>query len=309
MKVIPALGFLLYPILISSVSAQPPLLFPPQVPIQPIPLQAAPLQAAPIPMQGTMQRTMQRTPYIPQPAYPPTYAQRPQFLPPSQGMPAQAMPSIAAHQQARIQRPHNEYSGYLGLITDLVPSSVIAQLPDGITQGILFKGFSAKSPASSSDLKPYDVIFSYDEKKLNHPAQLIKIIRNDKPGRTVSFKVVRKGKILKIPVTLGAQKTPNPKDINGLEIKQFGEDKFRAIVHFLGPNGNKQLRSFQGTREDIFNDVRNATGLPQAERQQLLYAMRPRKGSNNGFGSFMPFGGNNGSKDWKFMDPGKYFKW
>lgn len=301
MKVLSSLGFLLPPLIASSVLAQAPLLFPPQNALQSIPAgqqmpMQAPRQAAPMQFPN-----MQRMPYMPQAAYPSTYQKAPQYAYPAQGIP----------QQKRIaQKPFKEYSGYLGLITDIVPSSVIAQLPDGVTQGIMFKGFSTNSPASNSDLKPFDVIFAFDEKQLNHPAQLIKLIRNDKPGRVAKFKVVRKGKILELPITIGSQKTPNPKDINGLEIKQFGEDKFRAIIHFIGPNGNKQLRSFHGTREDIFDSVLNATNLPQPERQQLLNAMRPRQGSNNGFGSFLPFGGNNSSsKDWKFMDPGKYFKW
>lgn len=297
MKVRLAFGLLLYPVFVSTVFAQAPLLFPP-------PMQAVPQFPMPQ-MPAQMQRGL---PYMPQTGYPQMrqgaypqqrgYSQQPSIQPP-------IPPAI---QQKAVKKPFKEFSGYLGLITDLVPSSVIAQMPNGITQGVLFKSFSDNSPASQSDLKPYDVMFSYNETKLNHPAQLIKLIRKDKPGQVAKIKVVRKGQILEIPVTLGSQKTPNPKDINGLEIKQFGEDKFRAIVHFLGPNGNKQLRSFQGSREDIFDEVLNARGLPQAERQQLLYAMSPRKGSNSGFGSFMPFG-NNGSKDWKFMDPGKYFKW
>jgi len=313
MKAIPTFGLLLYPVFISSVLAQPPLVFPPQnyklpVPVQQVPIRPMPLQPVP----------MNRMPYTPQPMHPapypkmPLYYTYPQQAYPSQRMPAQRIPQAMPHnlppqQQLSTKKPFKEYSGYLGLITDIVPSSVIAQLPDDITQGILFKGFSENSPASNSDLKPFDVVFAYNETKLNHPSQLIKLIRNDKPGRVAKLKVIRKGKVLEIPVTIGSQKTPNPKDINGLEIKQFGEDKFRAIIHFLGPNGNKQLRSFQGTREDIFDEVREASGLPQAEKQQLLYAMRP-KNNNSGFGSFMPFG-NNGSKDWKFMDPSKYFKW
>lgn len=307
MKMTPIFGFLLCPVVVSSVLAQPqpPLFAPPSYSL-PVPAQQAPMQTAPM---------RQMMPYAPpRPMYSAPHSTTPQYYPyPQQAYPSQVMPhALLPQQQFNSQKPlskkpFREYSGYLGLITDLVPSSVIAQLPDGVTEGVLFKGFSTNSPASNSDLKPYDVIFAYDENKLSHPSQLIKLIRDDKLGRVAKFKLVRKGKILEIPVTIGSQKTPNPKDINGLEIKQFGEDKFRAIIHFIGPSGNKQLRSFQGTREDIFDEVQEARGLPQLERQQLLYAMRP-KNNKNGFGSFMPFG-NNGSKDWKFMNPSKYFKW
>ena len=294
---LPAL--LLYPLLLSAALAQAPFFFPGQNTVRPAPvIPAQPVQRMPYAMPPAMFPQM---PYAyPRPQYP--------YAPPAQATMPGAMLPAATPPQAAIKKPFNEYSGYLGLITDILPSSVIAQLPDGVTQGILFKGFADNSPASNSDLKPYDVIFAYNDSKLNHPAQLIKLIRNDRPGRIARLKVVRKGKILEIPVTLGSQKTPNPKEINGLEIKQFGDDKFRAIIHYLGPNGNKQLRSFEGSREDIFDEVMQAQDLPQAERQQLLYAMRPRQDSKKGFSKFIPFG-NNGSKDWKFMDPGKYFKW
>jgi len=313
MKSTPIIFSLILPVLLPfSVMAQPPALFP--SPGMPAPgMNYAPQAVKNVPQ--AVKNAPQAYPVNPNPYYPqfqqpmrPAYGYPPRGTYPAQyGFPAFPQGAPAQNPATTSQKPFKEYSGYLGLITDLLPSSVAAQLPDGISQGILFKGFSKNSPASHSDLKPFDVIFAYDETKLNHPAQLIKLIRNDKPGRIAKFKVVRKGKVLEIPVTIGSQKTPNPKDVNGLEIKQIGKSTYRAIIHFLGPNGNKQLRSFEGTREDIFDEVLEARGLPQAERQQLLYAMHQQK-NNSGFGSFMPFG-NNGSKDWQFMNPRKYFKW
>ena len=211
--------------------------------------------------------------------------------------------------QAHPQKPIREFSGYLGIVLDILPSAVSAQLPAGVKQGILVKSFSTDSPAASSELKPYDVMFAYDGMKLNHPAQFIKIVRQDQPGREVKIKVVRKGEILEIPVVIGSQKTPNPKEFNGLAIKQIGKNKYRAIVRFVGPSGNKQVRSYEGDRAEIFEQAQYAQDLPQAEKQQLLYATRPRnKKSNSGFGNFFPFGGNNNSGG-DFMNPRKYFNW
>jgi hypothetical protein len=206
-------------------------------------------------------------------------------------------------------KPFNEFSGYLGIAVDTLPSAVSAQLPNGVTQGVLIKSFAPDSPAVTTELKPYDVMFAYDDIKLNHPAQFIKIVRSDKPGREVKIKVVRKGGILEIPVTIGSQQTPNPKEYNGLAIKQISKDKYQAIVRFVGSSGNKQVRTYEGNREEIFEQAQNAQDLPQAERQQLLYATRPRKNnSNNGFGSFFPFGGNHSSGN-NWMSPGKFFNW
>ena len=237
------------------------------------------------------QQTMQNAP-----GYQPQYQQQLQQQP--------------QQQSQQRQRPIREFSGYLGIVLDLVPEAVAAQLPEGVKRGVLIKGFSDNAPAASSELKPYDVMFAYDDIKLNHPAQFIKIVREDKPGREVIIKVVRKGEILDIPVITGTQKTPNPKEFNGLAIKQIGKDKYRAIVRFVGPSGNKQIRSYEGDRAEIFQQAQNAQDLPQAERQQLLYATRPRnKKSNSGFGNFFPFGGNNNNSGGDFMNPRKYFNW
>jgi len=208
------------------------------------------------------------------------------------------------------QTPINEFSGYLGIILDKVPSSVAAQLPKEASpgQGILIKDFAPDSPSETSDLKPFDVIIEYQDVKLYHPSQFIKLVRNDKPGRQIKLKVVRKGEIMDIPVTLGAQKTPNPKEFNSVMVKSMGNNNYKASVRFIGPNGNKQFRSYEGTRDELLDQALNARDLPLDEREQLLRALRSQKGkSNTGMGSFMPFGTNESGKDW--MNPGKYFKW
>ena len=230
---------------------------------------------------------------------------QPRQMPYPQAYPQPQMPPAA---QPRAKPPYREFSGYLGIITDVIPASAKAQLPDGISQGILAKQFAPDSPAVSSDLKPYDVIVAYDNTPLSHPAQFIKLVRKDKPGRTVNLKVVRKGKILDVPVTLGSQKTPDPETYNGLAIKQLGKNKYEALLRFIGPDGNKQMRSYKGTRQEIFEQALEAYDLPPAEREQLLFATQPRKGGNkSGFGSFFPFGKNESGKDW--MNPGRFFKW
>ena len=222
-------------------------------------------------------------------------------------MPGTMQPAMPAQTVAK--NPFREFSGYLGIAVDLLPASLIAQLPTGATQGVLVKEFANDSPASR-DLQVFDVIVKYGDTPLKHPAQFIKLVRENEPNEKVLLKVVRKGEVLDVTVSIGAQKTPDPKDFNGLAIKQLGKNKYEALIRFVGNNGNKQRRSYRGTREEIFEQAINAQDLPQAEREQLLYATRPRQGSSNngGFGSFFPFGGKNESgKDW--MNPSRFFKW
>ncbi len=215
---------------------------------------------------------------------------------------ATSMGSAHADEQAK---PFREFSGYLGVAVDLLPASVAAQLPEGLNQGVLVKELAENSPAANA-LKPFDVMIAYGQTPLHHPAQFIKLVRDDEPTENVIIKVVRKGQTMDVPVTIGSQKTPNPKEYNGLAINQIGENKFRALVRFVGPNGNKQMRTYEGTRDEIFQQAQNANDIPPNERQQLLYSTQPLP-NNNGFNSFFPFGGNNQNTEW--MNPRKYFKW
>ncbi len=252
-------------------------------------------------------QTPQFPPAYPQPqmyAYPnASYWQVPEY---PQAMPATPNQTLVKPAQ-QVSKPRREFSGYLGIATDILPSSVAAQLPGGITQGILIKEFAPDSPARNSELKPYDVLVAYGNTKINHPAQFVKLVRNDTPGNKVIFKVVRKGKLFDIPVTIGSQKTPDPKEFNGLAIVQTGKNTYRATIRYIGPSGNKQIRVYKGTREELFDQAQQAFDLPPAERQQLLFATRPRNNPNKGFGSFFPFGKNESGKDW--MNPRRFFKW
>ncbi len=286
------------------------------------PLQYGTPQAIPQTMPSAMQPIPTVRGYAPPPAYParagapsqmmpqmaPLYgrSQYPGVNPPvrypyAQGSPSQQPPG------ALNKKPLNEFSGYLGIVLDVVPSTVAAQLPKG-EQGILVKSFAPDSPAANGDLRPLDVIVAYDNTKIFHPEQFVKLVRKSKPGQVIVLKVARKGEIKEIPVTIGAQKTPNPTEFNGLAIKRIGEDRYQATIRFIAPNGSKQVRSFEGNREEIFQQAMETQELPPAEREQLLYATRPRKAkSKSGFGSFFPFGGNNKSGSW--MNPGKFFNW
>lgn len=199
----------------------------------------------------------------------------------------------------------NTMIGNLGIGTDILPSSVAAQMPDSISpgQGIIVTRFAENSQAKKSGIKVHDVLLAYDDTKIIHPEQFIKLIHEDKPGRDVKLQLLRNGELITQTVTLGMQKVVNtsnevPANYTGLAIKKTGENIYDASIGIPTQNGAIQRVSFKGTREQIFKQVMAAKNLPQQERKQLLYALQGGSGSqtqknNNGPWNMMPFGNNN----------------
>ncbi|CAA6820649.1 MAG: Unknown protein [uncultured Thiotrichaceae bacterium] len=84
---------------------------------------------------------------------------------------------------------------------------------------------------------------------------------------------------------------PPGKDYEGLAIRKIGQDIYEASIGFVDSSGQKQRRAYKGNRQQLYAQVLNAKDLPQATRQQLLFAIGPRQQqqNNNFFG--MPMNG------------------
>jgi hypothetical protein len=229
----------------------------------------------------------------PQPQTQPKYQQPPQ--------------SRGWFQPPKPQAPKEVITAYMGIGVDILPQSVVSQLPSGVSsgEGIMVTRFADDSPAKKSGLQVYDIILSYDDTKLIHPKQFIDLVRKDKPTREVKLKILRNGKVSTHTVTLGMQKKPQAP--LGLSIKQTGENAYVASIRFLDARGQQQLRQYRGTREQIYYQALNARDLPPKDREQILFAAGSKKGksSSNGWGTFFPWGNrNNGDNTW-----GSFFPW
>lgn len=88
-----------------------------------------------------------------------------------------------------------------------------------------------------------------------------------------------------------ASAPPPGKDYDGLAIRKIGQDIYEASIGFVDASGQKQRRAYKGNRQQLYAQVLNAIDLPQATRQQLLFAIGPRQQqqNNNFFG--MPMNG------------------
>jgi len=271
-----------------------------------------------------------------------TQAEKPAFSAPQKsGFPEkQQIPATPSKQPT--------YVGYLGMGVDRVKPSIKAHYPDEVDKalGVIVTRFADKSPAADDGIKQYDILIAYDEQPIKDPGKLINKIRSYKPGRVVKFKLVRQGKVLIVPVTIGGQKrvrrmapaprfpqipddywetpkkpevseqarpipTPTPNigsginqqsqnAFDGLAIRKISGDIYDASIGVTAWDGTRQRRSFKGTREQILRQIMNARDLPPEARQQLLFAVKPKKKKSSGWGG-MPFGDGN------MFDPGRFF--
>ncbi|MEE9351984.1 MAG: PDZ domain-containing protein [Thiotrichaceae bacterium] len=261
-----------------------------------LPLLTAPSMAESIAKAATPTTTA--TSANPHGDWPAAEAEQPQTQPAKRPVPvAQAAPASTPRATEKIATKDKSTAGYLGIGLDVLPQSVVAQMPSGVStgEGILVTRFADDSPAKKSGLRAYDILLSYDATKLIHPKQFIMLVRNDQPGREVKLKVLRNGEVMNHSVTLGLQKIPQA--ANGLSIKQLGKKLYLASIRFTDASGKQQLREYKGTRQEIYYQAQNARDLPAKDKEQVMYAAGgpQQKKSNNSWGSFMPFGNSNGN--------------
>ncbi len=209
---------------------------------------------------------------------------------------------------SEIQLKYHNTAAYMGLRVDLLPKELAAQLPEDVLvgQGIMVTGFTDNSPAEKAGIKPYDILLTYDRHALMHPQKFIELIRGDKPGREVKLKLVRKGKIITIPVTLTSQEYPLDDDqldyqynlqvlgYDGMRIKQLSKDDFRAEIRYLAPDGIVRRLRLSGSFKKITHDIYVNTELSAIAKHDLVKALTKRKNDEEGwFGKWIPFSDGN----------------
>ncbi len=205
---------------------------------------------------------------------------------------------------AEDQLKQSNTGAYLGVGLDLLPAELNAQLPEDVLigQGILVSGFMPDSPAPKQGIKLYDILLSYNNIALKHPQQLIQLIKKATPKQTAKLSIVRQGKILTLPITLGAQNYPLDADqldyqfdmqmmgYSGYEMKMPSKNYFEATIRFLAPDGVVRRRTFKGYYNQIIPEIQAAPDLSQFAKQKLINVISERKNDEDGwFGDWMPF--------------------
>jgi serine protease Do len=223
-----------------------------------------------------------------------------------------AAESSVAATQAPSQAQDQVMRGYLGVTINRLPDPVRAQLPDTIPreQGLLVDQVMNGSPAEKAGLQPFDILLQYNDQKLYSPEQLTRLVGSDTGRQPVKLTIVRGGKVSTLDVTIGearmpesAQRSepelhplhryhqrqyggPGPQALQGnekvwesfdsLSLDKLKGDKYKAVIGYLAKDGTHKRLEFQGTRDEIRQQIQAQKDLPATERDQLLDALTSR---------------------------------
>jgi len=192
---------------------------------------------------------------------------------------------------------------YLGVVVGPVPRAVQAQLPENIeqNQGLMIMRVIPDSPAAEAGLRSHDVLLSFDEQKLMTPKDLVSNVRNAKDGQKARMQILRHGKTMDIEVTFAVPKIheaaprhsrrmapplrqyPEPrgeviiqKNFQAMAVNKLPNGNYKAMIEFLDQDGNLKKYEYEGSGEELREQIRKEKDLPAAQKQQLLNALGGR---------------------------------
>jgi serine protease Do len=192
---------------------------------------------------------------------------------------------IAGH---KIARP------WLGIrIETLGEDPATRDLFKGVDKGVIVRTIEADTPASKSDLRPFDVITDVDGSPVTSDTQLQHEILKKKIGQNVDLTVWRKGQTIKVPVKTGelpneiarasneSSQLPQPKEQDtgkfGLQVQELTKEvaerlqlgvQHGVIVTDVADNSLAAQQDIQ--REDIITEV---DGKPVTNVQSFREAL------------------------------------
>jgi serine protease Do len=178
--------------------------------------------------------------------------------------------------------------GWLGVRIQAVDQTIAETLGLGEPRGALVAGVDEKGPSKAAGLEAGDVIVTFDGKPIKESRDLPRLVGQTAVGRVVAVGIIRKGKELSIPVTLGRldetdkqakagtptqPEQPVVKKTMGLELvgltdelrKRFSiKDTVKgALVLKVDPNSPAADKRF--TPGDVIVEVQQeAVGTPEA---------------------------------------------
>lgn len=211
---------------------------------------------------------------------------------------------ITSTQPTQVSQTQVQTKGWLGVRLDQVPQALSVQLghliPQG--QGVLVQSVDTGSAAEKADVKPFDVLLSYNDQKLYSIEQLARLVANTKPDTAVDIQVVQQGKLNTIKTVIAARPVPavkkqafqpwwqqNPNNQQALQgknkTKLFGWDSFESInvktladgryhAEVTYKEGDEQKNFvFEGKKEELIEQIQASKDLPIEKQEALLNAL------------------------------------
>ena len=112
--------------------------------------------------------------------------------------------------------------------------------------GVLISEILENSPAETSGLKAGDILIAINDKEIWDTLELTRAVKKYEPEEEILIKVVRKGRVKKIKVTLGERD----------ELFRFDFNDAFGFDHFNGKKGVKRFNKklFEDDEEFFFDD-------------------------------------------------------
>jgi serine protease Do len=104
--------------------------------------------------------------------------------------------------------------GYLGVYPQTIDEDLKEAFNLTTDHGVIIKGVETGSPADKSGIRQGDILLEYKGEKLTSADDLVRLVRNDKPGQKVDLLVLHKGNEKKVMLELGQAGTAADLDIN-----------------------------------------------------------------------------------------------
>jgi hypothetical protein len=182
----------------------------------------------------------------------------------------------------------DEKGTYLGALFAPVPEALYDHLPQlPRNQGVLITHVLPDSPAARGELRRHDILYQYDDVKIRDCEHFVGLIRDDKPGRTVRFVLLRGGRETRASVVLaegpvlkiaqGPQPPPETRNRTALPAVSVAATPLDGgrmkvtIAYPHGDSGRVRTLTYQGAVTEIDSAVQR---LPERERHLVRAALQ-----------------------------------
>lgn len=229
--------------------------------------------------------------------------------------------------KSAVHKEDAKQSTYLGIIARPLHEGFLAHFRDEVEhrQGVVVKEVASGSPADKAGLKANDILMTYGDQKLYTPGQLMGLVRESKPDSKVQLGYERNSKHQDVSITLAQHALPLMRrsgkpvmdkhptatsmddqtqwsSFDSLTIKSLGDHRYQAQVSYLDNLGKVESLKFEGTRDEIRQDITSRSDLPQNERGHLLRALN-MSGERIEFDAPRVFRTDDGRIIWEFSEP------